>query len=165
MALGGVVELASIVKRGEIGGAVSRRSGSGAPVRSAIDDEVTKLLCGRSAEILICGSSSTGAENDLARATWLMSNVHGAWGLGETLLHLGETEAASRVVWDPVLRPRVEADLQAMAGRAEALLLQHCERLKAIADALVARRWLDRQAIEEIWKKVGSSAQVARSGS
>ncbi len=120
--------------------------------REHLEDSLAVLMGGRCAERLVIGSLSTGAGNDLQRATEMarrmvrefgMSERIGpmAWGandavfLGEDLLHSKDySDDTSRVI-----DQEVEKILRAAEERALHLLGEHRAGLDAVAAALLAK--------------------------
>jgi cell division protease FtsH len=125
--------------------------------REYIEDAVCVMMGGRCAEGLIMGSLSTGASNDLQRATEMarkmvrefgMSDRIGpmAWGqegqvfLGEDLMHAARdySDVTSRVIDE-----EVERILREQEARASRLLHEHRRGLAAVAAALLEHETLD----------------------
>jgi cell division protease FtsH len=121
--------------------------------REYIEDAVCVMMGGRCAEMLTLGSLSTGASNDLQRATELarkmvrefgMSERIGpmAWGqegqvfLGEDLMHAARdySDVTSRVIDE-----EVERILREQETRATRLLTEHRRGLAAVAAALLEK--------------------------
>jgi cell division protease FtsH len=125
--------------------------------REYIEDAVCVMMGGRCAEDLIMGSYSTGASNDLQRATEMarkmvrefgMSDRIGpmAWGqegqvfLGEDLMHAARdySDVTSRVIDE-----EVERILREQESRASRLLHEHRRGLAAVAAALLDQETID----------------------
>ena len=124
--------------------------------REYLEDSLAVMMGGRCAEKLVIGSLSTGAGNDLQRATELarkmvrefgMSERIGpmAWGsqdqvfLGEDLLHGKDySDDTSRVI-----DQEVEKVLRTAEERALALLSEHRAGLDAVAAALLDKETVD----------------------
>jgi cell division protease FtsH len=125
--------------------------------REYIEDAVCVMMGGRCAESLILGSLSTGASNDLQRATEMarkmvrefgMSERIGpmAWGqegqvfLGEDLMHAARdySDVTSRVIDE-----EVERILREQEARASRLLGEHRHGLAAVAAALLEHETID----------------------
>ena len=125
--------------------------------REYIEDAVCVMMGGRCAEMLILGSLSTGASNDLQRATELarkmvrefgMSERIGpmAWGqegqvfLGEDLMHAARdySDVTSRVIDE-----EVERILREQEARATRLLNVHRRGLAGVAAALLEKETID----------------------
>jgi cell division protease FtsH len=121
--------------------------------REYIEDAVCVMMGGRCAEMLTLGSLSTGASNDLQRATELarkmvrefgMSERIGpmAWGqegqvfLGEDLMHAARdySDVTSRVIDE-----EVERILREQEARASRLLTEHRRGLASVAAALLEK--------------------------
>jgi cell division protease FtsH len=125
--------------------------------REYIEDAICVMMGGRGAEQLILGSLSTGASNDLQRATEMarkmvrefgMSERIGpmAWGqegqvfLGEDLMHAARdySDVTSRVIDE-----EVERILREQEARAARLLQEHKRGLAAVAAALLEKETID----------------------
>jgi cell division protease FtsH len=124
--------------------------------REYIEDSLAVMMGGRCAEQLILGSLSTGASNDLQRATEMakkmvrefgMSERIGpmAWGsegqvfLGEDLMHSRDySDVTSRIVDE-----EVERILREQEARATRLLGEHRRGLAAVAKALMEKETID----------------------
>ncbi|HET6917441.1 MAG TPA: cell division protein FtsH, partial [Acidimicrobiales bacterium] len=125
--------------------------------REYIEDAMCVMMGGRCAEQLVLGSLSTGAANDLQRATEMarkmvrefgMSERIGpmAWGqesqvfLGEDLMHNARdySDVTSRVIDE-----EVERILREQESRATRLLGEHRRGLAAVAAALLEKETVD----------------------
>ncbi len=125
--------------------------------REYIEDAICVMMGGRCAEQLVLGSLSTGASNDLQRATEMarkmvrefgMSERIGpmAWGqegqvfLGEDLMHAARdySDVTSRVIDE-----EVERILREQEARATRLLGEHRQGLSAVARALLEKETID----------------------
>ncbi|QEL27249.1 AAA family ATPase (plasmid) [Bosea sp. F3-2] len=124
------------------GGCVEMQPLEGAVSSQQIEDQVLINLAGRGAEILLLGHASSGAHTDLKVATQLLAAKHGAFGLGESLIHLASAFDSSTLVANPRLQTIVETDLRRLDGRCTALLSEHRLQLQTIAEALIQRRVL-----------------------
>jgi cell division protease FtsH len=124
--------------------------------REYIEDTLCVMMGGRCAEQMMLGSLSTGASNDLQRATeltrkmvreWGMSERVGpmAWGsegavfLGEDLMHTRDySDVTSRVIDE-----EVERILREQESRAIRLLKEHRDGLGAVAAGLLEKETID----------------------
>jgi cell division protease FtsH len=125
--------------------------------REYIEDTICVMMGGRCAEQLILGSMSTGASNDLQRATELarkmvaefgMSDRIGpmAWGgeaqvfLGDDLMHSGRdySDETSRIIDE-----EVERILREQEARATRLLSEHRRGLSSVASRLLEKETID----------------------
>ncbi len=121
-----------------------------------VDDMLAVMLGGRVAEAVVFANLSTGAQNDLVRATeiarkmvreWGMSDRIGpmAWGsqgavfLGEDLVHTRDySDDTARVIDE-----EVEKILRDEEARAKSILVTHRAGLDSVAQALLQRETLD----------------------
>jgi cell division protease FtsH len=125
---------------------------------------LTVLLGGRAAEDLVFNQFTTGAGNDLERATDLARKMVCNWGMSEELgpitfgrreehVFLGReisqskdfSEETARLI-DHAMKNLVEGAYQ----RAKDLLATHRAELQALAQALLERETLDAQEIDQI---------------
>jgi cell division protease FtsH len=124
--------------------------------REYIEDALCVMMGGRCAEQLVVGSLSTGASNDLQKATEMarkmvrefgMSERIGpmAWGtegvvfLGEDLMHSRDySDVTSRVIDE-----EVERILREQEARASRLLQEHRKGLGLVALALLEKETID----------------------
>ncbi|HEX3541349.1 MAG TPA: ATP-dependent zinc metalloprotease FtsH [Acidimicrobiales bacterium] len=124
--------------------------------REYVEDTLCVMMGGRCAEQTMLGSLSTGASNDLQRATelarkmvreWGMSERVGpmAWGsegavfLGEDLMHTRDySDVTSRVIDE-----EVERILREQESRAVRLLREHRDGLGLVAHALLEKETID----------------------
>ncbi len=133
--------------------------------RSEILTRVQGLLGGRAAEELLAGDVSTGAQNDLERATALIRQMIGVHGMGSRvgLLHcarpdhpryltptgVGWTRDCSEATARAIDQEASEL-LQEAYEAARELLTAHQEELEALARDLLETETLDRERIDEI---------------
>ncbi len=148
--------------------------------REYIADSIVVALGGRTAEDLVFGHLSTGAQNDLVRITemarkmvreWGMSERIGpmAWGssgpvfLGEDLVHTRDySDETARVIDE-----EVEHILRQEEARARRILRLHRRGLDAVAQALLERETLSGEDVGQIvdsamGRKVGGYRKVKR---
>jgi len=128
-----------------------------------LEDMLVVMLGGRVAEEIVFGSQSTGASNDLVRATeisrrmvreWGMSERIGpmAWGsqgavfLGEDLVHTRDySDETARVIDE-----EVERILRSSETRTKELLTKYRVGLDAVAQALLQHETLDGLEVERL---------------
>jgi SpoVK/Ycf46/Vps4 family AAA+-type ATPase len=123
--------------------------------RERIESYAIMALAARAAEVVILGAASVGSagysHSDLAKATKMVTAIHASFGLGETLLYRRSVDEANDLLeHDPVLRDRVENDLQRLHKSAEELIRKFQRSVEAVAEALVARRILSGDEIMQI---------------
>ncbi len=133
-----------------------------------VDDMLAVMLGGRVAESVVFDNLSTGAQNDLVRATeiarkmvreWGMSDRIGpmAWGsqgavfLGEDLVHTRDySDDTARVIDE-----EVERILRDEETRARSVLVAHRAGLDAVAQALLVRETLDGEEVGRLLQEAG----------
>jgi cell division protease FtsH len=131
-----------------------------------IESMIATLFGGRIAEELIFGRDSvtTGASNDIERATDLARNMVTKWGLSDRMGPLTYTEESGEVflgrqvtqtkqVSDETahaIDEEVRTVIESNYKRAKGILESHIEKLHAMADALVKYETIDAGQISEI---------------
>jgi len=148
--------------------------------RGELIDRMTVLLGGRAAEQLVFGEPTTGAADDLARATDLARDMVLRYGMDEGLgpvaysdakptLLLGEEGAAARpVTASPQTAARIDAAVHGLVQgafeRALGILRENRAVLDRAAAALVERETLDETALRELAADLHPPAACSRSG-
>ena len=132
--------------------------------REYLEDQIAILLGGRIAEEITIGSITTGAGNDLERATdmarrmvceWGMSEAMGplAFGKKEEQIFLGR-EIAQHQDYSEDTAMHIDREVKQFIAnnyeRAQKLLLEHKEQVVALADALLVRETLDAEQVRRI---------------
>ena len=132
--------------------------------RKSMLDEIAVLLGGRTAEELFCGDITTGASNDLERATKLARQMVTRLGMSEALgtqvfgeaqheVFLGRdyanhqdysAETAKRI------DDEVERIMRAAHERAREVLSAHRERMDTMARVLLARETVEGEVVEAL---------------
>jgi cell division protease FtsH len=131
--------------------------------RSELEARLSVLLAGRAAECLVFGETSTGAADDLAKATDIATDMVARQGMDQTLGHVAyETGAASpsfvpghgwqdRHAVSEDTRRRIDEAVRALVNqafeRATRTLRDHRAALDRCARALLDRETLDVDAI------------------
>jgi hypothetical protein len=108
--------------------------------QAVIEGRLTMMLAARAAEELVLGAPTTGATKDLEDATVLATGLHARWGFGVRGL---VSESADVAVTDVRIREAVRVTLDEAYVRAMDLVTTHRAAIDRVADALVARRYLD----------------------
>jgi cell division protease FtsH len=145
--------------------------------RAELEDKMTVLLGGRAAEQLVFGEPTTGAADDLARATDLARDMVLRYGMDDALgpvsyidakptLLLGEAGPAERVEHtSPETAERIDAAvhglLQAAFERALAILGENRAILDRSAQALIERETLDEGELRELVAQLRLPAAAA----
>src|SRR6187431_3131868 len=132
--------------------------------REYLEDQIAILLGGRIAEELTIGSITTGAGNDLERATdlarrmvceWGMSNAMGplTFGKKEEQIFLGR-EIAQHQDYSEDTALKIDQEVKRFVTtnyrRAHELLTAHKSKLEQLAEALLAREVLDAEQVKRL---------------
>ncbi|HEX2040394.1 MAG TPA: AAA family ATPase [Acidimicrobiales bacterium] len=152
---GAAIERVSVLARGRVLASVEHAEGDALLLtEDQARRRLATLLAGRSAEVVLCGSASTGAEDDLAAATALGLDLAGRYGMSrlgprrllgrDADVHLGGTAAVdTSEAW----RERLDAEVDRLLAEAQAqalrLVTAHRRSVVALADALVRHETLD----------------------
>ena len=123
-------------------------------------DEMCSLLGGRAAEELVTGHISTGAMNDLERATKSAYGMIAYAGMGDKLPNIcyynnqeynfqkPYSETTARIIDEEVLKM-----INEQYARAKQLLLEHKEGHNRLAELLISREVIYTSDVEEIFGK------------
>jgi cell division protease FtsH len=156
--------------------------------REELIDELAMLLGGRVAEELVFGDITTGAQNDLDRATKIARQMVTEYGMSDRLgpLTLGQKSGevflgrdfASHPDYSDQVAFEIDSEIRALIDRAhdEALeiLTDHRDRLDAIAAALQEKETIEKEELiglleglqkrpqRTIGQQSGAAAAVAR---
>jgi cell division protease FtsH len=132
--------------------------------REYLQDQIAILLGGRIAEEITIGSITTGAGNDLDRATELARRMVCEWGMSDTLgpltfgkkeeqIFLGR-EIAQHQDYSEDTALRIDQEVKKFVTdnytRAQSVLLEHKQKLLDMADALLLRETLDADQVRRI---------------
>jgi cell division protease FtsH len=134
--------------------------------RRRLESQISSLFGGRIAEQLIFGDDmvTTGASNDIERATEIARNMVTKWGLSERLGPLTYTEEDGEVfLGRSVTQHKQVSDVTAHAideeirkiidanfHRAERILKEHMEQLELMAKSLIKYETIDEGQIKDI---------------
>ena len=134
--------------------------------RVAIESQLCSLYGGRVAEALIFGEDkvTTGASNDIERATKMARNMATKWGLSDTLgpvtygeeedeVFLGRAVTQHKNVSNETAR-KIDEEVRAILDRAYArtkqLLTDNIDKLHVMAEALLQYETIDAHQIDDI---------------
>jgi cell division protease FtsH len=134
--------------------------------REYLLDNVTILLGGRVAEELVLNHMTTGAGNDIERATVIVRKMVCEWGMSEKLgpLNYGKNEEPiflGREIgrhrdFSESIAQEIDEELRRLVtncyNRAKGLLVEKINALHAVANALLDREALDGKEIDNIIK-------------
>ena len=134
--------------------------------KQRLESQISSLFGGRIAEELVFGADmvTTGASNDIQRATELARNMVTKWGLSEKLgpltyseedgeVFLGHSVAQHKNVSDETTHA-IDDEIRSIVDRnyqrAERLLNENMDRLHRMADALMKYETIDTNQIDDI---------------
>jgi len=133
-----------------------------------LESQVSSLFGGRIAEELIFGEESvtTGASNDIERATSIARNMVTRWGLSDRLgpltyaeeegeVFLGRSVTKHKNVSDDTahaIDEEIRSVIDRNYDRAERLLKENMDKLHAMAQALIKYETIDSEQIDAIMK-------------
>ncbi len=134
--------------------------------RVAIQSQLCSLYGGRVAEALIFGEDkvTTGASNDIERATKMARNMATKWGLSDKLgpmtygeeedeVFLGRAVTQHKNVSNETAR-KIDEEVRAILDRAydrtKQLLMDNIDKLHVMADALLQYETIDAHQIDDI---------------
>ena len=149
--------------------------------RDYLNDQIAILLGGRLAEELTNGNITTGAGNDLDRATDMARRMVCEWGMSDAIgpLTFGKKEEQVFLGRDFAQTPdysegtaiRIDQEIKRIVtenyDRAQALLKEHKDELVRIAEELLVREVLDAEQVRRIAKglPIGDPESEPASGS
>ena len=132
--------------------------------REYLEDQVAILLGGRIAEEMTNGSVTTGAGNDLERATELARRMVCEWGMSDEMgplafgkkqeqIFLGR-EIAQHQDYSEDTAVRIDKEVKKVVtdnyARAEEVLLENKQKVVELTEALLVRETLDGQQVRRI---------------
>ena len=131
---------------------------------SYLTDRIKVMLGGRSAEKVIYGEVSSGAQNDLKEATSLLRRMIGQWGMSQKVgplgLSVGEQQVfLGREMGQPrdhgerladLIDSEIQARLTELENETIEFLRSHSEQLDALAKAVMKQETLNAGEISEI---------------
>ena len=133
--------------------------------KSEMMDEIVHLLGGRVAESLVLNDISTGAQNDIERATSIARKMVTEYGMSDRLgpmtfgtkseevflgRDLGRTRNYSEEVAAEIDR-EIKRIIEEAYKRAESLLRGNIEKLHRVAKALIEREKLNGEELEKVF--------------
>jgi cell division protease FtsH len=130
-------------------------------------DNITALLGGRAAEEIVFGDVTSGAANDIERATEMarkmvcelgMSENFGplAWGKTEQEVFLGKEIARMRNYSEEIAK-MIDSEIQNIVGRcynkAKEILMKHRKKMDELAEILLEREEISGEELRELLVK------------
>jgi cell division protease FtsH len=140
--------------------------------RSALIDRIKGLLGGRSAEEVVFNEVSTGAENDLERATALARQMVCMFGMSDSigLVHVGQREnpfyppsqdgSIQRDCSEQTAREvdlEVKKLLDSAHAEARAILIEHRDQLELVAQELLKHETIDAETFNRLLGRTGEA--------
>ncbi len=134
--------------------------------KERLESQISSLFGGRIAESITFGENSvtTGASNDIQRATEIARNMVTKWGLSEKLgpltyseeegeVFLGHSVTQHKMVSDEtahIIDEEVRSVIDRNYKRAEQILRENQDKLNLMAEALMKYETIDSEQIKEI---------------
>ncbi|SHI07528.1 ATP-dependent zinc metalloprotease FtsH [Sporanaerobacter acetigenes] len=161
------VHMVTIIPRGMAGGftAYLPEEDRSYMTKKQMEDEIVQMLGGRVAEALVLGDISTGAQNDIERATKLARKMVTHYGMSDNLgpmtygtddeeVFIGRDFGRARnyseevaAAIDQEMRNIIDKAYQ----RSEELLSKNMNKLHRVAEELLEKETLDAKEFEEIF--------------
>lgn len=124
--------------------------------RRDLMSRIAMLLGGRAAEQLVAGDFTTGASDDLRKATMIAEKMVTEFGMGERHPHLVIRQ--ERLVFSRSVTTEVKQIIGEGWDRALALITQERAALERLAEALLERESLSRDEVERLLADVSRAA-------
>jgi cell division protease FtsH len=134
--------------------------------KSYLEDELVKILGGRMAEKLVYDEVSSGAADDLSRATEMARKMVREWGMSDRIgpmawksheqVFLGEDMGRGSDYSDGManlIDSEIENILRDAESRCLELLTEHREKLDILAAALLSRETIDGDEVRKIFEE------------
>ena len=158
----------SIVPRGMAGGYTMYRPTEDKSFMSKteMEENIVSLLGGRVAEAIILNDISTGASNDIERATQIARNMVTKYGMssrigpimfggGQEEVFLGRDFAQTKDYSEEtsaIIDEEVKKIIQVAYERAQNILTEHVDKLHAVAGILLEKEKVDGEEFDAIFK-------------
>ena len=167
----------SIIPRGQAGGmTISLPEEDRSYLsKSYMEDQIVALLGGRAAEKLVLGDVSTGASNDIQRASQIAHKMVASYGMSEKLgtvcfdsghdeVFIGRTMTQGRSYSEQVAA-EIDEEVKAVVGaayrRCESILLENRDKLEAVAQYLLEHETMDRKAFLAVFEDPAGEPEPA----
>lgn len=165
----------SIIPRGAAGGYTMHlpQEDLSYATRNQLFEEIVSLLGGRASEQLTLDDISTGASNDIQRATALAKDMVTKYGFSEVLgpiLYGGESrevflgrDFSNQAQWSEKTTAVIDSEIKGLVEKAYQtaldLLTEHREQLEAVAQHLLDREKMTGKEFENIMKGLPADAE------
>ena len=166
----------TIIPRGSAGGMTISLPGEDHSFlsRSAMLDEIVALLGGRIAERLILGDISTGASNDIQRASNLARKMVTVYGMSDRIgtisfesghdeIFIGRSMAQQRTYSEKVaaeIDEEIKAIIDGCTSRCETILRRNEEKLHAVAAYLLEHETMNAEEFEQVFASQAEPKQT-----
>ena len=141
--------------------------------RKYMEDEIVTLLGGRVAEALMLGDISTGASNDIQRATAMARKMVGTYGMSDKIgtvafdagndeVFIGKSMAQTRPYSEKTaaeMDEEIRRIIDEAYKRCETLLTEHREQLIATAEYLLAHETMSGEDLKKIFAAADSAEE------
>ncbi|RYG87798.1 MAG: hypothetical protein EON59_06400 [Alphaproteobacteria bacterium] len=141
--LGVTVEHVTLLQQGQSGGHMRSRLPRQVLGWAEICDQVTILLGGRAADVVLGAGPNTGAENDIERATTMLADALNRQGLGARLAYKPTRLAG-------IGQPDLEAHLSRLLKRAIDIIGDNRDAALKLANRLLDQRILTGADVAEV---------------
>lgn len=156
----------SIIPSGMAGGYTAHRPDEDKryATKGEMLEEIVILLGGRTAELLVLGDISTGASNDLQRATAIARNMVTKYGMSDLgpitygsehdEVFIGRDFAQARNYSEQVasdIDREIRKIIESAYNRIDALLKENMNKLHSVAEVLLVKEKLEGNEFEEIF--------------
>ncbi len=142
--------------------------------KSDMEDEIVDLLGGRLAEAIVIGDISTGASNDLERATKIAHDMVTKYGMSEAIGPVNYSDAdevflgrdfTSKQNYSEDLASKIDKEVRRIMdesyARGKKILEEHRTELDRVANALLELETLGEDEFEDIFTGKRSSSEIA----
>jgi cell division protease FtsH len=139
--------------------------------KSELLDRMSVMLGGRAAEEIIFGESSTGARNDLEKATEMAISMVRAYGMSKTLGPLSYDRGRPNFLETPWSQPRdyseetarkideeVKTILEEAYEKAKSILAERMEKLRNVASILLEKEIIEGEELKRLLENEKSAA-------
>jgi len=135
-----------------------------------MEEQIVTLLGGRAAEKLVLGDISTGASNDIQRATSLARKMVGTYGMSEKIgtvafdtghdeVFIGKSMAQTRAYSEKTaaeMDEEIRRIIDEAYARCEAILQQYRPQLEEVAEYLLAHETMTAEEFERVFAEKGA---------
>ena len=146
--------------------------------KSYVEDELVKMLGGRMAEEIVFGEVSSGAADDLSRATEMARKMVREWGMSDRVgpmawrsheqVFLGEDMGRGRDYSDEManlIDSEIEEILRHAETRCRTLMTENRSKLDSLASALLEHETIDSEDVKQILNEEELESEQETTGS